>query len=304
MESPFHAGELWVQQKAGEERMAAGNGKVIANRIPNGALKFIDKQPMVIISSMDKTAAIWISVLAGQPGFVVTGDGTEIVLSKELTRSSREDIFFQNIKEYSSVGLLFIELATRRRLRVNGKIKESKDHLTVEVAQAYPNCPKYIQRREIEAGLQEAATARVIKKGQALDGELKHWFQSADTLFVGSANLQHEMDASHRGGNAGFIEVIDDGTIKVPDYVGNSMFNTLGNFAVNPKAGILLIDFTTGNTLQATGSVEIAWPTKEANMHTNDSGRYWLFHIDEWMVTNTLANTSWTYLDASPFNPS
>ena len=303
MESPYHPGELWVQQKVGEEKMATSNGKVIADRVPNGALKFIDKQPMVVISTQDKNSAIWVSVLAGQPGFVVTKDGTEITISKTLLVSSHEDIFFQNINENASVGLLFIELATRRRLRVNGKIQVSKDHLTIKVAQAYPNCPKYIQRREMDVRLNPSLAAYTIKKGQSLNEDLKLWFRSADTLFVGSADAQDEMDASHRGGNTGFIEVVDDYTIKVPDYAGNSMFNTLGNFVLNPKAGILLIDFKTGNTLQATGTTELIWPTHENKDGTNGSKRYWLFHVDEWMVTNTLSNTTWTFLEYSPFNP-
>jgi uncharacterized protein len=304
MSSPYHQGELWVQQKAGEERTAAINGKVIADKVPNGALKFIDKQPMLIVSSLDKNKAVWISILAGKPGFMLTKDGTEITLAKSLLVSSYRDIFFENIKENNSVGLLFIELATRRRLRANGKIVEFKDHLIIKVAQAYPNCPKYIQRREVEVNANKMNEDYMIEKGHLLTDDLKQWFGQADTLFVGSANADDEMDASHRGGNKGFIEVIDERTIKVPDYMGNSMFNTLGNFVLNPKAGILVVDFEKGRTLQASGIAEIIWQTGDNNDETGGTGRYWLLHIKQWMITNALANTAWTFLDYSPFNPS
>ena len=64
---------------------------------------------------------------------------------------------------------------------------------------------------------------------------------------------------SHRGGPAGFVQVEDPSTLLIPDYSGNNMFMTLGNLAVYPRAGLLFIDFETGDLLQITGRAEILW---------------------------------------------
>jgi hypothetical protein len=49
----------------------------------------------------------------------------------------------------------------------------------------------------------------------------------------------------------------------MPDYQGNMMFNTLGNLAVDPRAGLLFVDFDRGNTLQLTGRATIVWDGSE-----------------------------------------
>ena len=69
--------------------------------------------------------------------------------------------------------------------------------------------------------------------------------------------FERSMNASHRGGPPGFVEVVDDRTLRIPDYVGNSMLNTLGNLTVNPHAGLVVLDFGPNRTLQLTRRAEI-----------------------------------------------
>jgi hypothetical protein len=64
---------------------------------------------------------------------------------------------------------------------------------------------------------------------------------------------------SHRGGRPGFIGLAGDGALVIPDYMGNRFFNTLGNLVVNPRAGLLFLDFARGDLLQITGRTEIVW---------------------------------------------
>jgi predicted pyridoxine 5'-phosphate oxidase superfamily flavin-nucleotide-binding protein len=52
---------------------------------------------------------------------------------------------------------------------------------------------------------------------------------------------------SHRGGRPGFVRIDGDDTLTVPDFNGNRFFNTLGNLAVHPRAGLLFIDFDNGD---------------------------------------------------------
>jgi len=67
------------------------------------------------------------------------------------------------------------------------------------------------------------------------------------------------VDVSHRGGKPGFVRVDDDGTLTMPDLAGNFFFNTLGNIAVNPRAGLLFIDFDNGDLLYLAVNAEIVW---------------------------------------------
>ncbi len=301
--SPFHKGELLVQRKANEDDIAVRTGVVIKDVIPVGALKFIDKQPMVIVSSRDNERNIWTSVLVGKPGFVTAINERNINVHLPSMVSSKSDPFWNNIETERGIGLLFIELATRRRLRVNGTVSIDKGNLLVSVEQAYPNCPKYIQRREIEITSSNSAVKHSRKRGSYLTTNLKEWVKNSDTFFVGSSDGKKNIDASHRGGNPGFIQILDDFTLKIPDYSGNSMFNTLGNFEINPKAGLLFVDFENGGTLQLTGEAKIIWDETNAEKVTGGTKRFWEFTVAEWIQTDSLQGVSWKLVDYSPFNP-
>src|SRR3546814_16147619 len=66
-------------------------------------------------------------------------------------------------------------------------------------------------------------------------------------------------DVSHKGGRPGFIRVDDDRTLTVPDFGGNSFFNTIGNLACNRRAGLLFIDFDSGDLLSVAASAAPLW---------------------------------------------
>ncbi len=68
------------------------------------------------------------------------------------------------------------------------------------------------------------------------------------------------MDVSHRGGKPGFLRVTDEGgqtVVTMPDFRGNFFFNTLGNIAVNPRVGMLVVDYARGDLLQIAGDAEV-----------------------------------------------
>ncbi len=300
--SPFHPGELAVQAQAGEAHMARRNGQVIASQIPAGALKFVDKQPMVVASSFDGDGRIWTSLLAGRPGFT-TAETPELVRF-DTTRlvSAHDDIFWTNIAQQPAVGLLFIELRSRRRLRVNGSIRADGTDLLLTVGEAFPLCPRYIQRREIEVTTPNGIPDAPTFTGDALSADLISWIDRADTFFVGSAHDASHVDASHRGGRPGFVQVENAQTLLIPDYSGNGMFNTLGNLTVNPAAGLLFLDFETGETLQLAGRADLLFELPGQNDTTGGTGRYWRFHLHTWRRQATLQRVEWTFVEYSPFN--
>jgi hypothetical protein len=172
------------------------------------------------------------------------------------------------------------------------------------VESAYPNCPKYIQRRHLSerpAPRDELLPDPV--RGRALTAGQQALIAGADTLFVASLHPEHGADASHRGGKPGFVRILDDTTLRIPDYPGNSMFNTLGNFAAHPAGGILFPDFAGHRTLQLVGEVEIRWDLGDPEGTTGGTGRFWDFHVAESLELPLPVEATWELLDLSPFNP-
>ena len=280
----FHQGELEVQVLANEADIAQRNGTVVSKHIIKGALPFIAQQYMTVISSTDENNQIWTSVLFGKPGFISAPDDQHILINPQEIIEQPADPLWRNIEVNSQVGLLIIELSTRRRLRVNGNISLLENgQYEVTVAQAYPNCPKYIQRRQpsLSEGVLSYNTP-APQLGEALTPEQLDLIASSDSFFVGSGVAEHHNDASYRGGAPGFVSIVDNSQLLIPDYKGNSMFNTLGNFQSNPHAGLVFIDFEHNKLLQLTGSAKILWDQHDDTNKTGGTKRYWHFNIESW----------------------
>ena len=305
IENPYHDGELSVQKRVGEAERARHTGRAISDSIVKGALTFIDQQPMAVVGSVDDAENIWASVLVGDPGFLRALD--ERIVEVDLTQIAHnpQDPFWTNIEHNSQVGMLIIEFGTRRRLRVNGRItRTAEERLRLDVAESYPNCPKYIQRRHITSHKVDGASgASEARQGGSLTPEQEALIRAADTFFVASAHADRGVDASHRGGNPGFIKVLSERRIRVPDYVGNSMFQTLGNFTVNPRAGLVFLDFNHSRTLQLIGRPEIRWDLDDPTNETGGTTRYWEFEIERWVETTLPHELQWELLEYSPYNP-
>jgi ferredoxin-NADP reductase/predicted pyridoxine 5'-phosphate oxidase superfamily flavin-nucleotide-binding protein len=303
--APFHEGELSIQRRANEAELARRNGSVIADAIPKGALRFIGQQPLAVFGSLDPEGNVWASVLVGEPGFLSAPDERVVELDVMQRRSAEDDPFWTNIETNEAVGMLVIDLATRRRLRINGQIRRLDDkRLILGVDQAYPNCPKYIQRRHLSR-FSAIAPSRLAatRRGIGLGDDQRALIASADTLFIASANPEHGVDASHRGGQPGFVRVLDDRRIRIPDYVGNSMFNTLGNFATYSHAGVVFVDFDRSRALQLTGRANVLWDQEDPDDETGGTRRFWDLEVERWLEVPLPRQLRWELLDHSPYNP-
>ena len=91
----------------------------------------------------------------------------------------------------------------------------------------------------------------------ALDSQ-RAWIRRTDTFFLATLHPAEGADASHRGGMPGFVRV-EGNRLTWPDYAGNLMYNTLGNIAVHPRAGLLVPDFDSGSVLLLTGRAGVVW---------------------------------------------
>jgi ferredoxin-NADP reductase/predicted pyridoxine 5'-phosphate oxidase superfamily flavin-nucleotide-binding protein len=305
IDDPFHDGELLVQRRANETAIAQRNGGMIADTIVKGALPFIGQQPLAVFGSLDADGKVWASLLVGEPGFLSARDEQAVELDVSQRRSSEDDPFWGNVETNNEVGMLVIELGTRKRLRINGQIRRlDSKRFELKVGQAYPNCPKYIQRRRLTQLARETGPRPGrARRGSSLEEGQTALIASADTFFVASANPGQGVDASHRGGQPGFVRVINNRRIRVPDYAGNSMFNTLGNFAVYPRAGLVFVDFGHSRVLQLTGRVEVLWDQEDPRQVSGGTHRFWELEIEQWLETPLPCQLRWELIDYSPYNP-
>jgi uncharacterized protein len=69
------------------------------------------------------------------------------------------------------------------------------------------------------------------------------FIERMDMFFMATADAHGHPQCSYKGGEPGFVRVLDPGTLAFPSYDGNGMFLSLGNLAVNPEVGLLFIDF-------------------------------------------------------------
>jgi predicted pyridoxine 5'-phosphate oxidase superfamily flavin-nucleotide-binding protein len=300
--SKFHRGERVIQERAGETAQADRNVSVLTDTVIGGARPFIGKQSMAVVASVDPEGRVWASILFGQPGFAHTDTGKSIALAIPAQQRDATDPFWINVVANPSVGMLFIELGSRRRYRVNGKLL-SNDASGVEVGviEAYPNCPKYIQRRNLRA-VGETHLPDTAAHGSLIEGDVAAIVRQADTLFVASFHPQFGADVSHRGGTAGFVTILDEHTLRIPDYPGNCLYNTFGNFEVNPRAGLCIPDFSGNRLLQLSGEVMLHWDMSDPDNQTGGTLRFWDLRIDRSIVRNSPQQLEWEYLDPSPFN--
>ncbi|MDC0659880.1 pyridoxamine 5'-phosphate oxidase family protein [Leisingera sp. SS27] len=257
--SPFHAGEQEMQRRAGKREMAEKLGRrMIRPFMPDQHREFFAQLPFLVAGAVDADGWPWASLLSGAPGFAVSPDPEHLQVT--LNRTA-EDPVQAAIREGAPLGLLGIELHSRRRNRLNGRVTSAgRNGFNVRVDQSFGNCPQYIQERDLTPANDVSPAApqtftRLLPEHSARIAQ-------ADTFFVAShipaaaAPEREGVDVSHRGGRPGFVRVAGN-TLTIPDFRGNNHFNTLGNFLLNPRAGLAFPDFETGSLLLLTGTVEL-----------------------------------------------
>jgi len=236
--------------------MARELGQGIGPIIPRGARPFLEGQRFAVLAGLDGTGRVWTSLLAGRPGFIGAPDETTLRIA---AAPPAVDPITDCLADGALVGVLVFDPVRRRRLRLNGHVT-SVDAAAVQisVAEVFGNCPKYIQARTLEA---ESAAAAMpsVRRGSVLTASQQRAIERADTLFIGSVHERTGADASHRGGRPGFVRVVDERRLRLPDYAGNNMFQTLGNISKDPRVGLLFVDFASGTTQQLTGRARILW---------------------------------------------
>lgn len=87
----------------------------------------------------------------------------------------------------------------------------------------------------------------------AFTEEDRAFIQGCSMFFIATADAQGQPDCSYKGGLPGFVRVLDEHTLAIPDYDGNGMYRSWGNVLVNPQVGLLFLDFERPKRLRVNG---------------------------------------------------
>ena len=278
--TPFHEGEITLQRSVGlAERMEKFGSKVIRDYMPDQHREFFSQLPFMVAATVDGEGDVWPTILTGKPGFMQSAEPRKLTINASAYPG---DPAAAGMQVGGAIGMLGIELHSRRRNRLNGTIHEAANNsLDIKVGHSFGNCPQYIQLREFDfVRSPDIGPTDLPQVSNTLTDSARAMIEAADTFFVASYvddKGERQVDASHRGGKPGFVKIDDDGTLTIPDFAGNFHFNTLGNFLSNPRAGLLFVDFETGDMLQLTGMAKVVTDAPEIKAFQG-AERIWTFN--------------------------
>lgn len=317
----FHPGELLAQRRAGTRGVADELSAAIHIALPDGGAlnPLLDKLRLLSLSSVSPPDAehishsVWVSVVFGDH-FVKSPSPDKITIA--LDGLSPNDVLHENLAKSevdSPVGILALDFLNRRRYRTNGVVSswplaknERKAVLDFTVREAFPNCPKYIQIRDVTpstASLPPIPVHVAFESDVAMSDADKALIKAADTLFLGTY-YKTGADVNHRGGRPGFVRVVSDTQIFWPDYRGNGVFQSFGNLQVDDRAGVTFIDFATGRTVQLSGSASVEWNIDPTLGVEAAAMRLVRFQVDSVRrSTGPATNYRWENPEYSPYNP-
>jgi predicted pyridoxine 5'-phosphate oxidase superfamily flavin-nucleotide-binding protein len=255
MPGPYHEGELEVQRRAGVASNGERIGRSIHGAIPDLARRFAAEREFLLAGAADAAGRVWATLVQGEPGFLSVPAENRL---RVAARPRPDDPLAEALAGPVDVGTLLIDPATRRRMRLNGRARpDGAGGLEIAAREVYANCPRHIHPRAVRLPA-PGKPARTERSGR-LSPEQVAWLSRVDTLFLATRHPEAGADVSHRGGPPGFVRAPDPGRLLIPDYAGTMMFNTLGNVAADGRAGVLVVDFNSGRTLQLTGQAVIHW---------------------------------------------
>ena len=305
--SPFHKGEQDIQTRLEMREQIEDIGqRFIRDHLPDEHREFYAGLPYLVVGSVDAAGRPWASLLAGRPGFISTPDAKTLAIA---TRPTFGDPLNEALIDGTRLGFLGIDYQERRRNRLTGRlIGVDENGMRVHVDQSFGNCPKYIQARTVELGdgLDAIGDERPVHALERLDERSQAIIAAADHFFIATNYSADDddsaqgTDVSHRGGKPGFVRIDDDATLTFPDFTGNNHFNTLGNILLNPHAGLLFIDFATGDLLYLACSASVIWEGEELTAFTG-AERLVRFTVEHVRLVENALPLAFSFVEYSPF---
>jgi uncharacterized protein len=276
---PFHAGELAVQKRMGVRLEAMQNSALVRDDADIGSARNIARADIAVLTTRHD-GRLHVDICAGPTGFIELRSPSLMRIHCDHTLPWS---LIEGIQQNGFVGGLTLGFAARQRARINGVGSVVDDRtFDIDAGEVFFNCTKFITTRtRIDDDAAAVATL-----------DLPALVAAADMFFVGSRHPKRGLDASHRGGNAGFLTFADD-VLSWIEYPGNAMYQTMGNLLDHPEIAVIVPDLVTGRQVHFHGSARIDFGDAIAvtvELDAVEAGR--------------LATTQrWSAVSPSPHNP-
>jgi predicted pyridoxine 5'-phosphate oxidase superfamily flavin-nucleotide-binding protein len=114
---------------------------------------------------------------------------------------------------------------------------------------------RQLQRRFDTERLADRIESLLVR--DRLTDENRAFIEAADMFFLATADAAGRPNCSYKGGDPGFVRVLDPGTLVFPSYDGNGMYLSVGNAVENPNVGLLFIDFANRKRLRVNGTAQL-----------------------------------------------
>ncbi|MFI8227534.1 pyridoxamine 5'-phosphate oxidase family protein [Streptomyces sp. NPDC085900] len=288
----YHEGARALQDRLGVRDTADHVGRMVGEGVKPVAAAFLELQPLLVLGAADPaTGRVWASPLTGAPGFVRATDPHQMSVTGAVR--PYDPLARASATPGTPVGTIAVDPRTRRRMRLNGRLRPTARGFAVTAEKVFSNCPKYIQRRH-SYEVVDGRTPGRPRVGTELTDRQREFVAAADTFFLATVG-PGGVEVSHRGGNPGFVRSASPRELTWRDYPGNNMFLTLGNIEADPRAGLLFLDWTTGTTLQLTGEARTVFGP--------DGERGVRFTAGEVVETEAALPLRWSVPEYSPANP-
>lgn len=321
MSTHFHPGELRAQRLAGTRGVADELVAGMSSTVPAGSRfnSLLSSLPFLSVTSVTPATSthphmLWVSLLFGRH-FISAPNPNHLNLHNAAVLPN--DILQSNLSTTPApVAILALDFMNRMRYRTNGQVLSpptdsvNTHHppvVTVNIREAFPNCPKYIQKRRLrpETELLPAIPDHPsFEEDTSLSEHDRNLITSADTFFLGTYFKGTGADANQRGGNPGFVRVVSENELFWPDYRGNGMFQSFGNLQLDSRAGLTFFDFSTGHLLQLSGSAEVEWQVAKDMRVERAAERIVRYRVDKVRRSvGPVTNFRWETVEYSPYNP-
>ena len=224
-----------------------------AGRSPTPRGQFAAERPFVILGAADRDGRLWATMMHGKPGLLSVPSEDRLVIG---ARAGPDDPLARALEGELDVGLLLIDPATRRRMRVNGarahrtgcRSRGNDSRGLRELPEVHPAAGRDAMPLGGGTAARRARSGPYRRAG-GHDRDDRHAVSREQASGRGSRRLASRRAAWIREGDCSRSSSCMPGLS-----AGNMMFNTLGNLAVNPRAGMLVVDFANGRTLSSAGA--------------------------------------------------
>jgi predicted pyridoxine 5'-phosphate oxidase superfamily flavin-nucleotide-binding protein len=119
----------------------------------------------------------------------------------------------------------------------------------------YHDGSRTLQRRFDTTRLADRIEERLVR--DTIDDGDRAFIEARDMFFLATADAEGRPTCSYKGGDAGFVRVLDERTLAFPNYDGNGMYLSMGNALVNPHVGLLFVDFEGRKRMRVDGVASI-----------------------------------------------